>query len=58
MEEYEMLNLSKEQIEQLQIAMKKSVEEEAKRILCKTERNLGYVQSGDQNCSKRESLQP
>ena len=22
------------------------------------QRNLGYIQSGDQNCSKRESLQP
>ena len=32
-------------------------EEEAKRILCETERNLGHIQSGDQNCSEWKSLQ-
>ena len=43
MEEYEMLNLSKEQIEQLQIAMKKSVEEEAKRSVSELDKTLDVV---------------
>lgn len=38
-----MLNLSKEQIEQLQIAMKKSVEEEAKRSVSELDKTLDVV---------------